>query len=50
MPVAEKKYWRCNVCNDIHYGTRPPQVCPTCNVRHAYVETDAAEARWVLAL
>ncbi len=48
--VAEKKYWRCNVCDDIHYGTKPPEVYPTCHVRHAYLETDAAEAGWVTAL
>jgi len=25
-----KRYWRCFVCNDIHYGVRPPEICPTC--------------------
>jgi len=39
-----KRYWRCFVCNDIHVGSRPPEVCPTCRVRNAYVEVTAAEA------
>lgn len=39
-----KKFWRCFVCNDIHYGLKPPEVCPTCLVKHAYVEISAREA------
>ena len=39
-----KKYWRCFVCNDIHYGVKPPEICPTCMVKNAYVEVSAAEA------
>jgi len=39
-----KKYWRCFVCNDIHYGFYPPEICPTCKVKDAYVEISAAEA------
>jgi len=26
----EKKYWRCTVCGDLHFGVNPPDVCPTC--------------------
>jgi len=26
-----KKYWRCTVCGDLHYGTNPANPCPTCN-------------------
>lgn len=44
----KKKYWRCYVCNDIHYGIAPPDVCPTCKVQHAYVEITADEARKIL--
>jgi ferredoxin-thioredoxin reductase catalytic chain len=40
-----KKYWRCYVCNDIHYGVSPPEVCPTCSVKNAYVEISSEEAR-----
>lgn len=40
-----RKYWRCHVCNDIHYGVKPPEVCPTCNFKNAYIETSSAEAK-----
>ena len=46
----KKRYWRCFVCNDIHYGIAPPELCPTCKVLHAYVEISAAEARKILGL
>ncbi len=39
-----KQFWRCFVCNDIHYGIKPPEVCPTCKVKNAYVEISAKEA------
>jgi len=39
-----KKYWRCFVCNDIHFGIKPPEVCPTCHVKNAYVEIASNEA------
>jgi ferredoxin-thioredoxin reductase catalytic subunit len=45
-----KKHWRCFVCNDIHYGVRPPEICPTCEVPHAYVEVTSEEARQVGSL
>ncbi|MFA7653700.1 MAG: hypothetical protein WCX97_01490 [Candidatus Magasanikbacteria bacterium] len=28
--MAEKKYWRCLVCGDLHYGVEAPEKCPTC--------------------
>ena len=40
-----KKYWRCHVCNDIHYGIKSPEICPTCGVQNAYVEISSAEAK-----
>lgn len=40
-----KKFWRCFVCNDIHYGVKPPEICPTCLVVNAYVEISSAEAQ-----
>ncbi len=40
-----KRYWRCFVCNDIHYGVNPPEICPTCRVKNAYVEISSAEAQ-----
>jgi ferredoxin-thioredoxin reductase catalytic subunit len=39
-----KKYWRCFVCNDIHYGVKPPEICPTCMAKNAYVEISSEEA------
>jgi len=43
-----KRYWRCFVCNDIHAGIAPPELCPTCKVLNAYVEISDAEARTIL--
>ena len=40
-----KRFWRCFVCNDIHSGLRPPEICPTCKVKNAYVEISAKEAK-----
>ena len=40
-----RKFWRCFVCNDIHYGVKPPEICPTCLVKNAYVEISSEEAR-----
>jgi ferredoxin-thioredoxin reductase catalytic subunit len=42
-----KKYWRCFVCNDIHFGVKPPEICPTCHVKNAYVEISSAEAETI---
>lgn len=48
MPM--KKYWRCFVCNDIHYGVKPPEICPTCLVKNAYVEISSEEAKKISSL
>jgi ferredoxin-thioredoxin reductase catalytic chain len=45
-----KKYWRCYVCNDVHYGVKPPEICPTCLVVNAYVEISSDEARKVMSM
>jgi rubrerythrin len=42
-----KKYYRCTVCNDIHFGVLPPEICPTCMHKNAYVEITEAEAKAV---
>lgn len=39
-----KKYWRCHVCNDIHYGDRPPSLCPTCGAKNGFCQVDRTEA------
>lgn len=43
-----KKHWRCHVCNDIHYGFAPPEICPTCRVKNAYVEISSVETKKVM--
>ena len=48
--MAAKKYWRCKVCGDIHYGVNPPQECPTCHTDDAYEEISKAEAKKLLKL
>ena len=30
VKMEEKKYWRCTICNDLHYGKNAPEICPTC--------------------
>lgn len=48
--MPEKKFWRCGVCNDIHYGMAGPEICPTCKVKNAYAEIEAKEAAFVMGL
>jgi ferredoxin-thioredoxin reductase catalytic subunit len=43
-----KTYWRCNVCNDVHFGINPPETCPTCGVKNAYCRIDEKEAAAVM--
>lgn len=43
-----KKLWRCHVCNDIHLGNKPPEVCPTCGAKHAFVLSDLGEAMEII--
>jgi len=46
--IMNKKYWRCNVCNDVHFGMAGPETCPTCQAKNAYVEIDTTEAKKVM--
>ena len=48
--MADKKFWRCTVCNDIHFGIAGPTPCPTCQTENAYVEIDKTEAKFILEL
>jgi ferredoxin-thioredoxin reductase catalytic subunit len=43
-----KKFWRCHVCNDIHLGINPPETCPTCGFKNAYVEVCSEEAQKIV--
>lgn len=45
-----KKFWRCHVCNDIHYGVKPPEICPTCMVENAYLEISSEEAKKICGI
>ncbi|MFH1850006.1 MAG: rubredoxin-like domain-containing protein [archaeon] len=42
-----KKYFRCKICNDIHYGEAGPEICPTCQQKNAYegIAPDDAKER-----
>ena len=46
--MPDKIFFRCNVCNDIHYGIAGPEICPTCQAKNAYVEIDKEEAKKVI--
>lgn len=28
--MADKKFWRCSICGDLHYGPAAPEICPNC--------------------
>lgn len=43
-------FWRCHVCNDIHFGTKSPEICPTCLQENAYVEVSSLEALKVMSV
>jgi len=43
-----KRFFRCTVCGDIHYGASPPETCPTCRQVNKYVEIDAEEGRRIM--
>ncbi|MFH0818285.1 MAG: hypothetical protein V1909_06670 [Candidatus Micrarchaeota archaeon] len=45
-----KKYFRCIVCNDIHYGSNPPEICPTCFQFNKFEEIGFEEAKKILEL
>ncbi len=48
MPL-EKRFWRCHICNDIHYGAKPPETCPTCGAKNAFAVCDRNEAMQMMA-
>ena len=43
-----KKFFRCTVCGDVHWGVNAPEKCPTCMQLNKYVEVDADEAKKLL--
>jgi ferredoxin-thioredoxin reductase catalytic subunit len=44
-----RRYWRCFVCNDIHYGINAPEICPTCKQKNAYAEISSQEAKKIMS-
>jgi len=48
--MGDKKYFRCTVCNDVHYGEAGPETCPTCHQKNVYVEIEQKEAKNVMGL
>jgi rubrerythrin len=48
--MTEKRFWRCTVCNDIHYGTGGPGLCPTCDTKNAYIGVDKEEVKEIMGL
>jgi rubrerythrin len=40
----DKRYWKCTVCNDLHYGTAGPEKCPSCQKINKYVEITQTKA------
>ncbi|MFT4297815.1 MAG: rubredoxin-like domain-containing protein [Candidatus Woesearchaeota archaeon] len=47
--MVKKNYFRCNVCNDIHFGIAGPEICPTCQAENAYVEVEQKEAEAIMS-
>jgi rubrerythrin len=48
--MPEKKYWRCTVCHDFHYGAMAPELCPTCKQSEKYVEATKEELMQAIGL
>ena len=44
-----KRFFRCKVCNDVHFGDTPPEICPTCESMNSYVEVTKDEAERYIA-
>ncbi len=44
-----KKFWRCSVCGDLHYGKDAPETCPTCDSPRAKAK-EVSESEFLDAL
>jgi rubrerythrin len=40
-----KKFFKCKVCGDIHFGLKGPHICPTCANVDTYAEISADDAK-----
>lgn len=43
-----KKFFRCQICGDIHYGLSKPDECPTCRSKDVYQDAKINEVREAL--
>lgn len=48
--LGNRKFWRCNVCNDLSINLEPPRECPTCQAKNAYIEIELDEFKKLLVL
>lgn len=44
----KKRFWRCKVCGDIHYGVGWPNPCPTCGTPKSYAEVSEDDVKGFL--
>ena len=42
--MTGKKFFKCTVCGDVHFGQAGPEKCPTCQQIDKYVEMAKEEA------
>jgi rubrerythrin len=45
-----KKFFRCKVCGDIHFGQSGPEICPTCMQKNTYIEINKDDAKRMLGM
>jgi len=48
--MAGKKFTKCKVCGDIHFGIKGPNICPTCGTVDAYQDITKDEAKKSMGL
>jgi ferredoxin-thioredoxin reductase catalytic chain len=48
--MIKKTFFRCTVCNDIHYGNSAPEICPTCQSINSFVSIEGKEVEIVVKL
>jgi len=47
-PWENKAFYRCTVCNDIHFGVIPPELCPSCFQKDKYIRVSKKEAELII--
>lgn len=46
----DKKFFKCTICDDVHYGIAGPEICPTCSNKDVYVEVSEKEAKGLMGI